>query len=284
MDSRNTAHSGIVGLLALVAAATAGLHALGNVPAFAVDLRSPLTWLDTSDPCDVIGALVRYVGLGIGYWVLVTTTLYYGVTLSGRGPRPRWLRLVTLPPIQRMIDRTLAASLAISIVATPVASLRAEESTPTPPPVVFEVSSDGIPVPHIGTAERDQEEGDSAPYSVETDSVAPEPLPPQEDPASPAIEPVPPAPEVSLPVVVSGGVATPSVATTVEYTVERGDNLWSIAANHLANLIGPDPSLTQVDGYWRTVIAANRDTLRSGDPNLIYPGEIITLPAPGTAQ
>ena len=30
--------------------------------------------------------------------------------------------------------------------------------------------------------------------------------------------------------------------------------------------------------YWQRLIAANRTTLRSGDPSLIFPGEVITLP------
>ena len=30
--------------------------------------------------------------------------------------------------------------------------------------------------------------------------------------------------------------------------------------------------------YWQRVIAANRTTLRSGDPSLIFPGEVVTLP------
>jgi hypothetical protein len=34
--------------------------------------------------------------------------------------------------------------------------------------------------------------------------------------------------------------------------------------------------------HWLVVIAANRSTLRSGDPSLIFPGEIVTVP-PATA-
>jgi nucleoid-associated protein YgaU len=63
------------------------------------------------------------------------------------------------------------------------------------------------------------------------------------------------------------------------YTVVRGDNLWSIAADHLEASDG-DSSRGAVRRYWRDVIDTNAANLRSGDPDLIYPGEIIVLPVP----
>ena len=76
-------------------------------------------------------------------------------------------------------------------------------------------------------------------------------------------------------------VVTAATSTTeATYTVERGDNLWTISASYLRNSINSEPTIAEIDGYWRAVIEANRDTLRSGDPNLIYPGELVTLPAP----
>jgi hypothetical protein len=34
----------------------------------------------------------------------------------------------------------------------------------------------------------------------------------------------------------------------------------------------------EVTRYWLRVVEANRPNLRSGDPDLIYPGEIVILP------
>jgi nucleoid-associated protein YgaU len=65
---------------------------------------------------------------------------------------------------------------------------------------------------------------------------------------------------------------------TITHTVKSGDNLWLIATDHLLNEIGSDPGTATVTAYWRRLVEANRTTLRSGDANLIYPGEIITLP------
>jgi hypothetical protein len=77
-----------------------------------------------------------------------------------------------------------------------------------------------------------------------------------------------------------GGETGPGQEATT-HRVVRGDNLWTIAREHLAGLrIGGSgaPTNSEVAAYWLQVIKANQDTLRSGDPNLIYPGEKIALP------
>jgi len=57
--------------------------------------------------------------------------------------------------------------------------------------------------------------------------------------------------------------------------VERGDHLWKISERRL----GPLVATAEVAAYWRRVIARNTPHLRSGDPDLIYPGEVVELPA-----
>jgi len=63
--------------------------------------------------------------------------------------------------------------------------------------------------------------------------------------------------------------------------VEKGDHLWSISAKHLENRLARHPSDAEIAPYWRQVVEANRDRLRSGDPDLIYPGEDVLLPEVG---
>jgi len=70
-------------------------------------------------------------------------------------------------------------------------------------------------------------------------------------------------------------LATEGPATAV---VEKGDHLWSISAAHLADRLTRAPSSAEVTPYWREVIEVNRDRLRSGDPDLIFPGETVVLP------
>ena len=63
-----------------------------------------------------------------------------------------------------------------------------------------------------------------------------------------------------------------------EVTVVKGDNLWKLAAVELKEADGHRPSNAEIVPYWRDVIETNVDELRSGDPDLIYPGETIDMP------
>jgi len=65
-----------------------------------------------------------------------------------------------------------------------------------------------------------------------------------------------------------------------EHRVVSGENLWTIARAELARRHRRVPDDKELAPYWLRVVAANRATLRSGDPSLIYPGEIVSLPNP----
>ena len=63
------------------------------------------------------------------------------------------------------------------------------------------------------------------------------------------------------------------------HVVVPGDNLWQIARAEVARASGTyQPSDAQIAPYWHKVVAENRTTLRSGDPSLIFPGEVVELP------
>jgi hypothetical protein len=63
------------------------------------------------------------------------------------------------------------------------------------------------------------------------------------------------------------------------HVVVRGDNLWSIAASHLS-AVHHAPSTADIADYWRLVLDANANSLHSGNPDLIFPGELVLLPPP----
>lgn len=76
-------------------------------------------------------------------------------------------------------------------------------------------------------------------------------------------------------------VPTPpgSVATHI---VVSGDNLWSIAAAHLADERGRRPSTGEITSYWRQVIDTNRHRLPDPlNPDLLFPGVQLVLPPVG---
>ena len=60
-------------------------------------------------------------------------------------------------------------------------------------------------------------------------------------------------------------VPVPTPHPSSQYTVQPGDSLWSIAANHL----GGGYNWTELYNWNRSVVGSN--------PNLIYPGEVLTL-------
>jgi nucleoid-associated protein YgaU len=81
---------------------------------------------------------------------------------------------------------------------------------------------------------------------------------------------------------VAAAPAQPAPETRVQasHVVVAGENLWTIARDHLAKARGgaDEPTTREVAAYWLRVVEANRSRLRSGDPDLIYPGERIVLP------
>lgn len=69
-----------------------------------------------------------------------------------------------------------------------------------------------------------------------------------------------------------------SISTAADtHVVADGESLWSIAATTLAaaHRRGDTEAVAR---YWVEVVARNRPHLRSGNPNLIFPGEAIALP------
>jgi outer membrane biosynthesis protein TonB len=73
----------------------------------------------------------------------------------------------------------------------------------------------------------------------------------------------------------------PSASPTVRtHVVRPGDNLWTIARGELQRGGAADPGDAVTARYLRQVIASNRASLRSGNPSLIFPGEVVALPEP----
>ena len=93
----------------------------------------------------------------------------------------------------------------------------------------------------------------------------------------------PPTEPVSVPT--PSGPPEAPIAQAVEQgtvVVAPGDNLWDLSAAALARATGRervDLGDDEIATYWSVVCDANRATVRSGDVNLIYPGEVIVLPS-----
>ncbi len=68
----------------------------------------------------------------------------------------------------------------------------------------------------------------------------------------------------------AGGFAQGQDAGAEAYEVQRGDTLWGLAEQYLAS-----------GRRWQDIYALNRSTVR--DPDLIFPGQVLTLPSAAVA-
>lgn len=69
-----------------------------------------------------------------------------------------------------------------------------------------------------------------------------------------------------------------SYSSPLTWLVRPGDHLWSISGEHLAIVLDRAPTPDEHARYWVLVIEASHPVIRSGDPDLIYPGEEVPLP------
>lgn len=274
--------------------AVAALHRLGTLPFLRVpapvSLHEWRMWVRVTPAEDALMASLRLVALLCAWWLLASTLLYLAARLSRRPAAARATGWATLPFVRRTVDRFLAVGLAASLVAGPAAPA-VPAAAPDPERVVVVVDrSRGVVLPP-GAAPSESRSRPALPAPSPSPSGGgglPLPIPP-DGPAAPSgalagsVQPAGPDP--------GGSVATPrrqpAPAGQETYVVRSGDNLWSIAARHLAAASGRHPDAVpdrEVHAYWTRVIQANLTTLRSGDPNLIYPGEALRLPPAGDGR
>lgn len=72
-------------------------------------------------------------------------------------------------------------------------------------------------------------------------------------------------------------------AATMTYTLRPGDHLWSVAERAVAMALGRPATAAQVAPYWRRLIRENRHILvEPTSPDLVFAGQVVTLPALGS--
>jgi hypothetical protein len=75
-------------------------------------------------------------------------------------------------------------------------------------------------------------------------------------------------------------VPAPSPLPEDEVVVQRGDSFWAVAVDVVAEASGSVPSERQVIHYWERLIEANRERLVApANPDLLFPGQVLVLPA-----
>ncbi|HYY81770.1 MAG TPA: hypothetical protein VFD04_21690, partial [Actinomycetes bacterium] len=106
----------LLAMLGLEAAGVLALHWLGHFHALQVDWERPVHWLLASPVQDVLGALLRLVGLAMAYWLLASSLLYLLAGLTRLPAAARAVGWFTLPLVRRVADHAVAVTLATSMV------------------------------------------------------------------------------------------------------------------------------------------------------------------------
>lgn len=228
---------------------------LGSLPWLRIDWSDPRGWLARSEPDAALAALARSAGLALVGWVVAGSLIYLVARLGGI--RPGSIRWLSIGPIRRAVDTLLAGSLLLATVTPSLPARAGVADTATVTAPAETVLPGYIPFP--------------------AGEAYPPPRPEKDHP--PASRPGPPPTGRTGP---GGDPGADDEPATV--VVRPGDNLWKLAARHLERTGGGPVPAPDVAPYWRRVVEANRNRIRSGDPDLIYPGEEIVLPriSPGS--
>jgi hypothetical protein len=248
VDDGSKARRLLVLLVAAEVAAVVTLHRLGRVDGFAIPRRDLGRWLQQTPSEDVLLTGVRLAALVAAWWLLGTTLLYVAARVARVRGAARAIGWATLPMVRRWADRAAAVSIvaASALGAARPAGADPPPTTSAPAPVVVDVDHrDRSKLSDLPPATARTGRGaDSTPTTTGS--------PPATVPAPPSTSALPPAPSHAIHVIVPG------------------EHLWSIAADHVAG--------DEIARYWRRVVELNRSRLRSGDPNLVYPGVVVELP------
>jgi len=270
----------LVLLVAGEAIAVVALHRLGGVDGFAIPRHDFGRWLQQSTSEEALLAGVRLVALVAAWWLLGSTVLYVAARVARLHGAARALGWATLPAVRRWVDRAAAVSIVAATalgVGRPAGADPPPTAGPASAPVVVDVDHrDPARVPsRPPAAVRTGQAVDSPPGPTvpPTATTSPPPttvplVPPTAPPPAPVMPPAPATPP-------------PAPAADATHTVTGGEHLWSIAAARVAGATGKqtvDLSPADIAPYWLRVAELNRHRLRSGNPNLVYPGEVVELP------
>ncbi|NNC93050.1 MAG: hypothetical protein HKN80_11235 [Acidimicrobiia bacterium] len=250
--------SRLAGLIAAEGVLVAGVLGLSRTRAFTVDPSAWVGGLNDMAFEDAAGSMVLLIALGLSCWLLLSTVGYLGASFSGRPAVVGAARRLTPAPIRRLVRRAAALSLAASAVTGPFV------------PAVADAAGGGSAARVILAVNgRGQSESPAVADAVDGDARTPDVFVP------PHLRPLPgPSAEDE-----TGSSDARDGSIERRVTVRRGDHLWGLSEQHLQRVLGrASLGEHEIARYWVQVIAANRDVIRSGDPDLVHPGEVITLP------
>ena len=309
-----TGHRGLPGTarlgatLATLATGEAVLVLAGRrLPPLTADAGRMTRTFDEAEPLLVAVSAVRLVALAVGATLLALAAAGIAARAAGAARLVTRIDRWTPGSLRRILDGALGAGLAVSIgmsslpagadpTPAPATTLRlADAPAPTPQP------------PGSTTTLRRLPDGPPAPAADAAASPAPAPAGPagppasagqaepstagptnRAGPASPATPPRPATPAApAAPGAAAGtrGARPPDAPARAggqrEVVVRPGDSFWRVAERHELERLGRQPRDAEVATCWRQLVELNRDRLAVPDnPDLLFPGQILTLPCP----
>lgn len=226
-------------VLATCPAGAVYLHRLGSAPWARVEVEGILQWLVRTPAEDVVAALLRLAAVGTCWWVIGTFLAAVLVRAVGWRPAVRVMDRVAPRPARRLAQRLTGGTLLATSILGPT-----------------------IPAAAIGTGSPVTAVEVFVPPGAATGTAADSSSSPRPDrPTAPP--------------------SSPSAGEGRRFRVGPGDHLWGIARAEVARRRGTTPQAVpsaQVATYWRRVVEVNAARLRSGDPDLLFPGEDVILP------
>lgn len=271
--------------------------------AWLVDLAVPEVRAALADPPALAdataAALARLLLFAVtplaSAWMLLVTVADVVVAIrdgGGRRVAPAWIR--------RVVDQALGTVVLVGVMAGPAAA-----ATPADMPLALsEVSPDfSDPRPRsLADLSSQAPAGDGPDTAASLGPATPVrlpvpwslPVPSLEVPVPPLDVPVSPPDGQALPMDDPASTAMPVHPEAVPaepggpdpgdeddpgtHVVAPGENLWVIARAQLLRDGLPAPRDVEVHAYWSRLVQDNLPTLRSGDPDVIHPGERLRLP------
>jgi hypothetical protein len=262
--------------LLCTAGPVAALASMERLAPPGVTWGDPWRWLEATAPEEALIALATVAVRLAAVWVLASTTVTGLAMLSGRARLTAAASRFALPAVRRLAMATTTRVVAVTLAVTPglvPVTASALVATPPPSPAVTAADEPDHPLPpflviapgsdEVPTA---VDEAGATAETVTTDT-RPMPIPPFLLTEAGTATPVDTAP-----------VTEASGAGPASYTVVAGDHLWAIAGRRLTEVRGQVPDEGEHARYWVRLVDANRGRIRSGDPDLIFPGEVIELP------
>jgi hypothetical protein len=284
--------------LAMLVAVIGGLHVAGAGALSTPAMTSGdgwATWLARTDPVVSAFAMIRLAALAGAWYVLVVTVLTGLARAVGSGALVAVADWITLPVLRRVLAVTLSAGMAtgsLGALATAGGAVAAIDTSTTvsgPDPGSAPVSVAGINgdqgrPPTTMVMHRLPESGGLndplRPGAPATSAGSPS-TPPPGPSISTAPPTTPPPTTATFPAVGGVGQRTSGLPAPGEWRVAPGQCFWSIADDVLTSARGRAPSDAEIVPYWRRLIEANRAALVDPDnPDLIFPGQVFTIPAP----